>query len=444
VTLLEREQAAMSQLLHRCAVVLPAGVVACLVLLLLVVQRQPGVPATDSVFAEDAMVFLQAAWVGDALTAISEPYAGYLHLVPRLIALLVAPLPPVAAAAALTWLSSAVLVLLSVFVVWVARERLPSLGVRIALGASVPLLPVALVEGLHSATNLHWFLLYGCFWALVAPATSRARAVAQGVVACAAVLSDPLAALFIPLLLIQVKRGRSGVGIAVAFCVATLLQAFAVLSDERTANASPQALELARAFVSRVLLSGYLGPGQAKEAYENLDQASLVLAVVVTAVVAAALGFRRDATGTVGALALIYSAVLFVACFAYNWTPGIIAPTETANLLASSRYSIAPTLLLLTTVAAAAQRRLLRIADADAPTRVRAGSWAFLVVTVLAVGTATVRDYQLDNGRATAPSWTHQVAEGRLHCSRYGGEATLLAWPEPFAVRVPCGRLQSD
>jgi hypothetical protein len=432
----------MSQLLHRRAIAVPAGLVACLALLLLVVQRQPGVPATDSVFAEDAKVFLQAVWVGDALEAIIEPYAGYLHLVPRLIALLVGPLPPVAAAAALTWLSSAVLVLLSAFVVWVARERLPSLGVRIALGACVPLLPVAIVEGLHSATNLHWFLLYGCFWALVAPATSRARAVAQGVVACAAVLSDPLAALFIPLLLIQVKRGRAGIGIAVAFCVATLLQAFAVLSDERTANASPQPLELARAFVSRVLLSGYLGVEQAKETYESSGQLSLALALVVTAIVVAALGFRRDATGTLGALSLIFSAVLFVACFAYNWTPGIIAPGETANLLASSRYSIAPTLLLLTAVAAAVQRRMLRIADADAPAPVRAGSWAFLVVAALAVGSATVRDYQLDNGRSTAPSWADQVAEGRLHCSRYGGEATLLASPEPFAVRVSCDRLQ--
>ena len=79
------------------------------------VVRLPGDTAYNTIWAEDASVFLNQALNKGILRAFTIPYSGYLHVVPRLFAALAAVLP-LAWAAAIFGIGSALVVsLLGVF-----------------------------------------------------------------------------------------------------------------------------------------------------------------------------------------------------------------------------------------------------------------------------------------------------------------------------------------
>src|SRR6266516_3366799 len=62
------------------------GLVAVLAGTVIVVLRQPGAGALDTVWAEDGTVFLADAVNRSPLDALATSYAGYYHLLPRLLA----------------------------------------------------------------------------------------------------------------------------------------------------------------------------------------------------------------------------------------------------------------------------------------------------------------------------------------------------------------------
>jgi len=66
--------------------------------------RQPGVPAVDSIWAEDGQVFYNQAVQWSFLHSLFTPYNGYFQLVPRVMIESVTLLPVNAAAAAIFFL----------------------------------------------------------------------------------------------------------------------------------------------------------------------------------------------------------------------------------------------------------------------------------------------------------------------------------------------------
>ena len=87
------------------------------------VARAAGRPAWRVVWAEDGTIFLQQALDQSFAQALGTTYAGYLHVVPRLLAEPAALLPLSAAAAWLAIASAAVASLLAAYV-WVASATL--------------------------------------------------------------------------------------------------------------------------------------------------------------------------------------------------------------------------------------------------------------------------------------------------------------------------------
>ncbi len=151
-----------------------------------------------SLFAEDGQVFLADAH-NLGLAAFVEPYAGYLHLIPRLVAWLLAPLPvtaiPVAYAAAAMAVHLAMLTpALSARLNWLVPGPL----LRAVLFAVLCLMP-PLWEVLANIANLI-FVGGVCLLLLVLcddPRTRLGRIAELGVLALLG-LSGPLIVVFLP------------------------------------------------------------------------------------------------------------------------------------------------------------------------------------------------------------------------------------------------------
>jgi hypothetical protein len=151
----------------------------------------------DSLWAEDATVFLRDARTGAPLAGLFGWYEGYQHLAPRLISLLAtafglraavqggALLLTLGAGAALVHRASAGLL----------RRR----WLRAAVALAVALVPVIGQEAIGSIANLQFFLVYFSFWALVRRPASFPGQVAGLVVVTMTAASSPLAVVLLPL-----------------------------------------------------------------------------------------------------------------------------------------------------------------------------------------------------------------------------------------------------
>src|SRR5688500_14556023 len=159
--------------------------------------RQSGTPAFDSIWAEDALVFLSDAIARPFVDTFFEPYRGYVLVLPRALAWVASTLPLEFAALIMSGGSALVVALLAAFV-FRATESISHIGLRLALGAAVILLPVAAVETLNTAANVHWYLMFAAFWALAWYPRSAALRLVAAVVAALAALNDPLSLLLVP------------------------------------------------------------------------------------------------------------------------------------------------------------------------------------------------------------------------------------------------------
>src|ERR1039458_2260335 len=167
--------------------------------LVLALARQSGVPATKTLWAKDGAIFYSQAVAHTVLHTLAASYNGYGQLVPRLAVQLtrVAPLRDVPTAVALA--GAVGLALLSCLVFHLARGHIASPGLRALLVGAMVLLPLGVVEMLDNLVNLPWWIFFVAFWALLwRPSTGGGRLVA-GLVCLLAAASEPLVGLLLPL-----------------------------------------------------------------------------------------------------------------------------------------------------------------------------------------------------------------------------------------------------
>jgi hypothetical protein len=185
-------------------VVLLVAVASAVVLL-----RVPGVPPLSRLWAEDGSVFVSQSMIEGGLAAFPEPYAGYLHAVPRLMA---APAVLLPVTALDTWMSGLAVVALALLALLVYQASAGYVSLRwsrLALAASMVLLPVGATETLAVVANLQWYLLPAAVWALLwRPRAASGIGVAAGVVGLTA-LSHPFALLLAPTVLVIVVAART-------------------------------------------------------------------------------------------------------------------------------------------------------------------------------------------------------------------------------------------
>jgi hypothetical protein len=394
---------------------------------------------TSRVWAEDGAVFLSTAYRQHYFVAVATPYAGYLQMVPRSLAAFTSVFPASDAAWLLAASAAAARAAVALFVFRASSGHLRSTSVRAMLAAAVVLLPVGGYEVLDNVANLHWFFTFAAFWAVLwRPPRRWERALAAAVVV-AAVCSDPLTALLLPIVVLRAisMRRWSDQIVTMSFAAAGAMQTWAVLSGTRPAHETFSVLTVTKLFSVRVLLGALTGYWHTVALWRHLHYVAVGFgAIAVLASITPALrigGSRRWLATWAGA----GSALAFFACFA---EPAVVPYLKLDVVSSLTRYDVLASLLMLTAIAAGLDA--LRW-PANVVVRGVIGAVFLSALPVDLVGSAQLWAHL----ERTVPTWHTAIGNGRLECRNQvgagsrGGEVWVLESPEGWRVRLPCSAI---
>ncbi len=420
----------------RPALVILLAVVAGTVLQLL---RQRGASPISTIWAEDGIQFLATALTENPITSLAKPSAGYLHIVPRIIAIASTALPIRSASIFLAVGSAVVVSLIGVYVYFATSPWLRSRWARIALAAMMVLLPTAGSETVANVANLHWYLVFAAFWALLNKPSSAVATIFDWIVIVAAASSSGVAIMLAPIAIYRIWRDRDlgTVSLVTVFmAIASLQTLIVVISNTSAPTASladyPTILGLrvvapilaGDQILARIVNSGLLS-----------DLAWAATGLVGFVGVFAYLAARRDIQHRhVFIAACGYSAAFFLVAM-YGRGLGLDAiPTSAPFDPAGARYFVLPILFLASAIVGL-------VATPDP--RVKIGTWrlvqaAATVVVLVAIGTS----FSLTNGRSSGPDWVSALDAATKTCTATGVEIVEVAQaPSGWFVPIPCKEL---
>jgi hypothetical protein len=416
-----------------------AGLVVLTGAAILHLARQRGVPPWNSLWAEDGSVFLSGALRDFPGTLFAEN-GGYIHVVPRIVAGIAAAVPVETAAAVMAAGASVVVALISGFVYFASAEVLRSRPVRLGLAATVLLLPVPGSDLLANATNLHFYLLFACFWALFWQSETPGALGSRSAVVLAASLSDPLSALLLPLAIVAPLARRSLRALAVSgiFLAGLAVQLLVTWGGERPErNWGFRPSDLLDIFSLRVtggLLVGDRFLDNAWLAYGRTFSYGALL--LVTAVIAFLLLRSERSTVAFVLISLGYGCLFFCVQLVGRGTGGM-DPDLGVFQLNGARYVLLP--FLFTTAA------VLALVD-RAPRLGESATWTWARrAGLLWLAALLVANYSVVSDRSPGPRWDRELTRARASCTARNEEvARVLVAPSPPRVwfaTVPCGRL---
>jgi hypothetical protein len=395
---------------------------------LIQIARQTGAGSLATVYAEDGTVFLAGALSHHlGVAAMPEPYMGYVHVLPRMMAAIAIASPLRWAAVVLSGGSALVVSALALLVFRASGGHLRSTLARGLLAATLIFLPVATAEVLDNVANLHWFLIFAAFWILLWK-TDHVWEITLGVVVVfLSGASDPLSLLLTPVAVIRVLtlRGLRNHAFTAAWAGGLLLQATGILLGHAHRNLFPpvQPLKVAAWYVFDVL-------GRAVFGTQLLGSPRSLQGVVLAAVgvlALGALGVAAVRTGMVRDRPLIpLAAGMSVLFFAVPVVlTGISAP----------RYSVVPILLVLTAVAS--------VLDAPLSARFTAGFLAGRAVAIALLAVVLAVELPVQNLRSEGPTWLEQLSRAQAICSQSaaGGRVVLLIAPPGWHIDAACADL---
>jgi hypothetical protein len=436
--------------LQACAVC--AGVVVLLF-------RVAGVPAWNSIYAEDYGVYLVHAlrfpW------HLVTPYNGYLQLVPRLIGQFASLLPLTAAAAVFAVTGAFIASGCALFTYHASAGYIRSRALRVLLGSALVLLPVAPLEVVGNGVNAPWYLMAALFWAVLwRPRTGAGMAVAAAI-AFAAASSLPLAIVYAPLLAIRLfvlPRVREH-AVTAGWLAGLLAQVPIILRSyanhqQRLGTLAPLGQTVSYYFHTVVLRALGWHLSWRLESIAGQTGATVIVGVFLVMI----LGWGMITQGSQVRLFTV-SAVLtgFVyTVLAAAITGYVVGETPFVGPVSfepASRYSVVP-IFLLDAAGIVTIDAFIRRWPAARPAvlwpggpRLRPGAprpQAFLAVAALACVLAFgwVTDYRYPTQRTSDGPWT-PVAVSLLDTCQHSatGKITLWAWGGD-KVTVPCSRLR--
>ncbi|MEU3646235.1 hypothetical protein AB0E59_22845 [Lentzea sp. NPDC034063] len=401
------------------------GFVAAMAFLLLI---PAGWSRLDHLWAEDGARFMVDAVRSPVLSNLTDPYGGYLHMLPRLVAQLVALLPLEWTAAGFAVCAAMLRALIALITFAASKAYLKSAPMRFALAALVIVLPAGNSETLNNMANLHWFLLYGAFWALL---WRNAPRVPIALFVVLAALSSPLVFILAPIALLRLFQPRREVPIA--FLAGLVVQGLTMLFASRTpySHDAVDPVQVLLASLLRVPVVAFTGSERVAELYPAMGNL-LILGSLLAAAVPIAAGLRfGDRTGrTLALVAVAYSVILIVACLVLNWTQVLQVQAEDV-VMAAQRYSIAPCLFLFTAI-------FVGLDATPAKTWERAvvaGSRYLIGFLVVVSVFAYLREPKTV---LTGVPWDESLSNARAECAAGATEARLEHAPDDWFFIVPC------
>jgi hypothetical protein len=393
-----------------------------------------------TVWAEDGPIYLQAALTQGFSHAVFSPYAGYLVVVPRLIAELGA-LAPLEYAPATVSIVSALVAALSGLAVWQASAghvRDPCLRAELAL--ATVLAATAGQETLDSAAYAPWYMLVGSFWLLFLRPRTIWGACLAGAFLLLTGLSTPGVWFFLPVAALRALavRDRRDLVLLGSYAAGAVAQVPVVLGQEQ--GAPLWSSHVWTAFLQRVVDGGIFGQRLGGNLWADLGWPFLI-ALCALVVAGLAVGLRRSPSSArwFAALAIPTSALIFFVSVYQRtvgpnifWSPGSSGGT-------ASRYVLVPALLLIGAGVVLVDGARRRRGDCR-----RGFSWAVAAtVGVLLLAIVTSFDMR-DPASRGAPYWDDALGHAAAKCLAQEEElAGIATAPAPFGVQIPCREVAS-
>jgi hypothetical protein len=374
--------------------------------------RQPGISSWDSIWQEDGGIFLNQALSEPFVHTLVHSYNSYLHVGPRLVAGVVALFPLDDAAKLLSGGECVAVSLMSIYVYYASAAIVRNQWARMAIAGAMILLPAAGYETNAVLSDMHWYLTFTAFWALLALPRSRGGIALAAIVVALAVLSDPFTGLFLPFTLFQGwrRRGERSAWIVPGVFVITLAiqLGFGLFSEPAGRYAPSHLSDIPGIFALRVTGSLFVGDQNLHTFWLQSWGWVFIYATLAATVAIVAYALRRPG----------WEWRLFVGqCFAYSVlylaVPCMLRGT--ANFLDRSIYSLngsrympLPILFLVALVVAVLDRR---------DPKVSAGNWRRIQwAAALWAAFLVLNNYSIVTTRSPGPSWKHNLGEARLKC----------------------------
>ena len=378
---------------------------------LVMLARIGGRPAWGSVYGEDWGIYLP--WALAHPWHLVQSYAGYLQLVPRLIGQVAALVPIRDASVAFAAGGALVASACGLFAYHASAGQVSSRWLRVLVGLSVVLLPVAQLEIADNGVNTIWYLLATLFWAALWRPRTRAGATAAAVVAFAAAASTSLALLFAPLFAaraIVVPRRLREQAATAGWAAGGLLQ-LAIIVTSHVSRFVPRNPFNAVLFYEHDVLLPELGWHFAWDLRHllGLTGATMLAGGLIVVVLAAAVA-TQDRRCKVFVVTAVATGLLFTAVtsmIAWDGADRRVTPT----LEHGARYSTLPILLL--------DAALIVAADAYARRwwpRPKAIAAVAALVAVLAAGWVTDFRYPVNHIAWRGSVWEHKADHWLRRC----------------------------
>jgi len=416
----------------------PSGRTDALVLLLgtaigsaLLLARRPS-RVIDIAWAEDGARFLHDA-AARGFSSAFETYAGYYHLVPRTIALVITAVVPVEWWAVATSVAAAIVAAACIAgIITVAMRVVRSRLIIVCLWWALIALPVAGGEVVLSIANLHWYLMFAAFWCAAVPVRQRRINVLASLLVFVAILSDPLTALLVcPALVARVitRPWRESRLMLIAATVATVIQgaaSIASLSQRTMATAHPGLSAHVHEFGLRVVLAELVGVTAATWLAANL--AHILVLAAFGAVAGVALSAYFAPAQRWRTLAFLGAAV-GINAVTYTLQGQLIGSNAWTDFVGGDRYTVTAAALFISALAFAA--------DGIARGGRRRGAVALVAFSVIAVAPG-IRDFNWGDERAETPRWSDSIREARLECADGGDRVLIPIAPAPWSDDLSC------
>jgi hypothetical protein len=412
----------------------------------------------NTVWAEDGGVFLRERIAMGPVDTLLHPYAGYVHLLPRLVVDLGYALPAARYAQVVALASCLVVGGVCALVFVLSRDVVRPWPLRLVLAAVPVVLPLAPYEISGTAANLHWYLLVLVPWVFAHRSRSWWGAAALAVVTGAAVLTEPLTVLFAPLLLLAWSgRGADAGGRLRALPVTAValaglaVQAVVTLTSPRDVPAgTPAPGDVLAGWLLRPVAGAWdphLGAVLTAVVEHGwavvVVPAVLLLLVLVAAVVVGPPRTRWTVVAlTAGSLAVWWAALLVNGGGGPRWS----APDAAMAALPPQRYAAAAGLLLVSAavVAAAAlldPERWSRPAVRTGGAGRLAGALAGWCVVTAVVASAVLHIAPGETRRSDGPVWAGQLPAAAEACREDPSLEVARVRSNPWSSPVACSWL---
>lgn len=403
--------------------------------------RQVGAPALDTIWAEDGSIFFTEALALPAWQSITHPYAGYLHVWPRVVAEAATALPVSWTAAVLALAAAGLAAALGALCFVATGGHLRSVAARVCIALSVTLAPTAGFEVSNSVALLQFPLTFAVFWTLLWRPRGWAGVVVACLTALAGTLSAPLTVALVPLAVARLLalaswRERAP---ALVFLAGAAAQLAVALSQPIFSQTSASLGEVTSVLLVRVALATVAGTELARELWHSAGLAAAVgTGVTLVLLGAYALG-RPGLSRHARLLAAVTGAYAVGLAVLPIWLrgPAGMGWTADATPLAGARYAYVPILLIVCLAAIALDGR---------PRTVPAGWWRGLrVIALITLMVPIAADLRVPNLRSEGPRWSAQVHQAAAACRDLDSRAIVKIDHPPafgdFFATVPCARL---